>query len=189
MREQIAALLREGLSQVEIACRLDIAKSTVSYHAGRLRGQVDERFARRYDWEVVQEFYDDGHGVRECARHFGFSTQTWYVAVRRGLITPRPRYRPLHEVFAVGTNTNRAELKRRLFLLGLKDNRCERCAASEWFGAPLTLALHHVNGDRMDKGIENLALLCPNCHSQTDTFSGRNGRAGQAGSRTGLRAV
>lgn len=189
VREQIAVLLREGLSQAEIARRLDIAKSTVSYHARRVCGRVDEPFARRYDWEVIQEFYDRGRGVRECARHFGFSTQTWYGAIRRGLITPRPRYRPLDHVFAVGTNTNRGELKRRLFLLGIKDNRCERCGVSEWLSAPLTLALHHINGERMDNRIENLELLCPNCHSQTDTFSGRNGRAGEAGMRTGLRAV
>lgn len=188
-RQRIEALLGQGLSQAEIARRLDIAKSTVSYHARRVRGQADERFARRYDWEVVQEFYDRGHGVRACARHFGFSTQTWYGAVRRGLVTPRPRHRALQEVFAIGTNTNRGELKRRLFLLGIKENRCERCGISEWLGAPLTVALHHINGDRTDNRIENLELLCPNCHSQTDTFSGRNGRPGQADTRRWPRAA
>jgi 5-methylcytosine-specific restriction endonuclease McrA len=37
------------------------------------------------------------------------------------------------------------------------------------------MALHHINGDRLDNRLENLELLCPNCHSQTDTYSGRNG--------------
>ncbi|MFL5906835.1 MAG: HNH endonuclease signature motif containing protein, partial [Solirubrobacterales bacterium] len=50
-----------------------------------------------------------------------------------------------------------------------------RCGISEWFGAPLAVALHHVNGNRMDNRIENLELLCANCHSQTDTYGGRNG--------------
>ena len=36
------------------------------------------------------------------------------------------------------------------------------------------MALHHVNGDGLDNRIENIALLCPNCHSQTPNFSGRN---------------
>jgi 5-methylcytosine-specific restriction endonuclease McrA len=37
------------------------------------------------------------------------------------------------------------------------------------------VALHHINGDRLDNRLENLQLLCPNCHSQTSTYSGRNG--------------
>ncbi len=180
-RRQVAALLEQGLSGVEIARRLDIAKSTVSYHVRRLGAAVDERFGRRYDWSAVQEYYDQGHGVRECARHFGFSTQTWYEAVGRGVVTPRPRYRPLEELFAPGTHTNRGQLKRRLLLLGLKEERCERCGISGWAGRPLSLALHHKNGDRLDNRIDNLELLCPNCHSQTDTYSGRNGRSGRAG--------
>jgi 5-methylcytosine-specific restriction endonuclease McrA len=58
----------------------------------------------------------------------------------------------------------------------MKVNQCEACGISTWLGAPLTLALHHVNGDRLDNRLENLQLLCPNCHSQTPTFAGRNGR-------------
>jgi 5-methylcytosine-specific restriction endonuclease McrA len=38
------------------------------------------------------------------------------------------------------------------------------------------MTLHHVNGDRLDNRIENLQILCANCHSQTSTFGGRNGR-------------
>ena len=45
------------------------------------------------------------------------------------------------------------------------------------------MALHHINGDRLDNRLENLELLCPNCHSQTETFAGRNGH------RRALRAV
>jgi 5-methylcytosine-specific restriction endonuclease McrA len=93
----------------------------------------------------------------------------------RGLVTARPAFKPDEEVFARNTHRNRGHLKERLLQAGLKDGTCERCGIAEWRDQAISLALHHINGDRLDNRIENLELLCPNCHSQTDTFSGRNG--------------
>jgi hypothetical protein len=85
---------------------------------------------------------------------------------------------PIDELLVAGTVRNRMNLKRRLIAEGIKEPRCEGCGLNAWHGAPLTLTLHHVNGVRDDNRLENLQLLCPNCHSQTDTFAGRNGRSG-----------
>lgn len=179
--ELVAELLAQGLSRAEIARRLDIRKSTVTYHAAKLGKDIDQRFARRFDWSCVQQYYDEGHSVRQCAQVFGFSTWAWSGAVKRGLITPRPAFKPLEEIFKANTPRGRGHLKLRLLRAGIKEDRCERCGLSEWLGRPLSVALHHINGDRLDNRIENLELLCPNCHSQTDTFSGRNGRPGHVG--------
>jgi DNA-binding CsgD family transcriptional regulator len=173
-RELVARLLATGVSRADIARRLGLAKSTVSYHARRLGESMDQRFARRFDWQEVQAYYDLGHGMRACMRVFGFGRSAWDDAIGRGAITPRPRFRPLDELFAANTNRNRGHLKARLISTGLKEPRCERCGISEWLGHPLSIALHHINGDRRDNRLENLELLCPNCHSQTDTFGGRN---------------
>lgn len=74
-----------------------------------------------------------------------------------------------------GRRTQRGHLKLRLIAEGLKEPRCEECGLAEWRGRPLSIAIHHVNGDGQDNRLENLVFLCPNCHSQTDTFGGRNG--------------
>lgn len=55
-------------------------------------------------------------------------------------------------------------------LLKIRGNICECCGLSEWLGKPLKLEIHHINGDRTFNEPENLQLLCPNCHSYTDTW-------------------
>lgn len=64
--------------------------------------------------------------------------------------------------------------KRRLFQKHIKEYKCEICGISEWNGKKITLQLHHLNGISNDHRIENLQVLCPNCHSQTENFSGAN---------------
>ena len=67
-----------------------------------------------------------------------------------------------------------ANVKTLVYRLGLKENKCEICGISEWYGKPIQCELHHLNGDPTDNRIENLQILCPNCHSQTDNFRSRN---------------
>jgi DNA-binding CsgD family transcriptional regulator len=174
-RDRVAALLAEGIAKNAIARALGVSRSTVSYHARRLGRPVASRCARRYDWREVQRFYDAGHSVRECQERFGFSRQTWHAAVSRGAIVARPHGLPLEELLVEGVYRSRFNLKVRIVKAGLKQKLCEACGIASWNGRPISLALHHVNGDRHDNRIENLQLLCPNCHSQTGTFAGRNG--------------
>lgn len=75
---------------------------------------------------------------------------------------------------------NRNHLKLRLIKLGLKSLACEECGLQTWRGLPVSLQLHHVNGVGQDNTLENLRLLCPNCHSQTENWGGRNARLRQA---------
>lgn len=51
---------------------------------------------------------------------------------------------------------------------------CQSCNLSEWLGKPITLELEHIDGNNMNDCRSNLKILCPNCHSQTDTWRGRN---------------
>jgi hypothetical protein len=173
-RAAVAERLARGESIATIAAELGLAKSTVCYHARRLGVLADERFARRYDWVEIQRYYDEGHSIRGCARSFGFCIESWHRAVRAGLLVSRPHGAPIETYLVRGRRTNRSHLKQRLPRSGLKNNRCERCGIEEWLGEPLSMALHHVNGDGLDNRLANISLLCPNCHSQTPNFSGRN---------------
>ena len=48
------------------------------------------------------------------------------------------------------------------------------CNNTEWMGKPIPLELHHINGNKFDNRIENLQILCPNCHSFTDNYRAKN---------------
>ncbi|HET9121108.1 MAG TPA: HNH endonuclease [Solirubrobacterales bacterium] len=175
MRSRVRLLLSLGLSQNQISDRLGVGKSTVAYHLRRLDRPADDRFAQRYDWNAIRMAYEGGLSRKQCMEKFGFSADAWHKAVLRGAIVPRPVAKPIEEYLVVGRRTSRTHLKARLIGEGLKPNRCEICGISDWLGNPLSLQLHHRNGDGTDNRIENLQLLCGNCHSQTDTYGGRNG--------------
>jgi lambda repressor-like predicted transcriptional regulator len=172
-REVIARLRTEGLSYNAISRRLGVSKATVAYHARRLGVPADDRCGRRYDWHQIQEAVDDGLSMRQCRERFGFSKATWTKAVKRGAIVPREWIIPIEDLLVAGSRRGRAHVKARLINEGLKENRCETCGITEWRGKSLSMELHHVNGDGEDNRLENLQLLCGNCHAQTDNWGGR----------------
>ena len=73
------------------------------------------------------------------------------------------------------TGLNSTRIKQYLFKHNLVVNECAVCKMPPvWNGKPLTLQLDHINGNHYDNRVENLRLICPNCHSQTETYTGRN---------------
>ena len=127
---------------------------------------------RRYDWSKVEAFYDQGHTYRECSAHFGFCAASWSKAVYRGEIRPRPLSPPLQVLLE--RSSSRVAIKRRLLREGILENRCSECGISEWRGRDLSCHIDHINGVHDDHRLENLRMLCPNCHSQTDTYGAKN---------------
>lgn len=66
------------------------------------------------------------------------------------------------------------KLKEKLIRDGLKERKCEICGVFIWQGLPLPLELHHKNGNHYDNSLDNLQILCPNCHSIQEGNSGAN---------------
>ena len=71
------------------------------------------------------------------------------------------------------------KLKNRILKEGLLENECAICGIKEWNNKQLNLELDHIDGNRVNHELKNLRLLCPNCHSQTDTYRSKNKKSRQ----------
>ena len=82
---------------------------------------------------------------------------------------------PLKEVMIENSTYDRGSLKKRLLRDGILENKCNICGQGDiWNNKNIVMVLDHINGINNDHRIENLRMLCPNCNSQQETFSGRH---------------
>lgn len=169
--KSILNLLRQGKSYNAIVAEVGCSKSNVNYYAKKL-GTAKK--LRIYDWTVVQAYHNQSNNMAQCRRHFGFSSDAWDKAVERGELVPNPWRIPLEDLLVSGRSTGRSHLKERLFIAGEMKQRCHICGLVKWRGKKLPLELHHINGVPDDNRRENLTLLCPNCHSLTPNYCGKN---------------
>lgn len=89
--------------------------------------------------------------------------------------------RPLEDYLSNKFPIKSHSLKLRLIREGMFEHRCSVCKLTHWNELLVPLELEHRNGDSNDNSLENLCLLCPNCHAQTPTYRGKNQRRGQLG--------
>ncbi len=81
---------------------------------------------------------------------------------------------PLNEILVENSSYQSFKLRNRLLKGGLMQAKCYSCKNTTWLEKPIPLELEHVNGNHSDNRIENLTLLCPNCHALTPTYRGKN---------------
>lgn len=90
-------------------------------------------------------------------------------AINRGSVSNKRR--PISEYLVKAPcPIGNSRLKRRLWEEGLKDRKCETCGVTEWMGKPAPFEMDHKNGDKNDNRLQNLRILCCNCHAQTPTW-------------------
>ncbi len=124
-----------------------------------------------------------------------FMGQAWYKGWKSDYKRAE-RVQDLYAVLVKGSRVQSHKLKKRLFHAGLKQQKCEQCGWSEMSeDGRIPVELDHINGDRYDNRIENLRILCPNCHSLQPTHRGKNKKVllvklragGVTGSHEGLK--
>lgn len=80
---------------------------------------------------------------------------------------------PIEELLVVGPYRSTQSFKERLLKEKILQNKCSECSLTDsWNNKKLSLQLDHINGNNCDNRLENLRIVCPNCHSQTETFCG-----------------
>ena len=100
-----------------------------------------------------------------------FTGKGWNIGER---YRPIKQAKPIEEILVNNsTFINSNHLRERLLESGLKEARCECCGLTEWQGKPIRLEVHHINANHKDNRLENLQILCPNCHSLTDNYRGK----------------
>jgi hypothetical protein len=111
-----------------------------------------------------------------CLEHSISTTHFLGQSWAKGLVGGQPQSwkpRPLSDILKKDSPFSSKDLKKRLIKEGIKEEKCERCLLIEWQGEKIPLQLDHVNGDNSDNRIENLRILCANCHCLTPTWGNK----------------
>lgn len=132
--------------------------------------------------EDIINLYNSNKTLHEAAVELNMTTVTlWRRAKDLGLMwskrkTKRKSPRKIELIAILEGNHPEYQtfkLKNRLIEEGIKENKCECCGITEWNDIPISMQLDHIDGDSHNHLLSNLRMLCPNCHSQTPTFSGK----------------
>lgn len=143
-----------------------------------MRHDIDEQKEQIVSW------LEEGIPRFEVSRRLNCKYDTlksrldkWNITInnqpRRGIPHPEVR-KDASYYFNNKVGIHSAKLREKLFQGGYKERVCEECKNTIWNNKPIPLELDHINGDHYDNRLKNLRILCPNCHAQTETYSGKN---------------
>lgn len=126
----------------------------------------------KIDLSVIANNYNT---LNKYIKLWSLSTDT--IDKNRKQVIAHPKY--TKEDFEKSLEDGTCSLKphkilKKMVEYNLKEYKCEKCGISKWNGKDITLELHHKDGNHSNNHIDNLQILCPNCHSQTNNFRAKN---------------
>lgn len=136
---------------------------------------------------IINEMIDNKRPKFEIARVLGvkYETLNKYLkefginyegnSNRKGISHPESRI-PIESYLNGNKYITAPHLRNKLIDGGLKEYKCEQCGRTEWEGKPIPLELHHKNMNHFDNRLENLQILCSNCHSLAHNYSNTKGK-------------
>jgi hypothetical protein len=151
-----------------------MAKSKYSFTEAQLREAVWNASSIRQALIYLGVVPEGGNYrvIRNAVEAFDIDTshfkgQAWNKGRHMGTKTP------IEDYLSNKRSITSFRLKARLISAGLKKSTCECCGLSIWMGHPIPLELDHIDSNHTNNSLDNLRVLCPNCHALTANYRGK----------------
>jgi len=157
-KDILEKLITDKLSLVEISNRLNVSISTVKYWVKKYELKVFKKInEKRYCKNCEKLLFGSSkiYCNNKCQQDFQY--KKWKIEY---LLTD-------------GLNVKDSKTLKR-FVIERDTYKCNVCGIEEWNDKNIVLELEHIDGNSENNKEDNLELLCPNCHSQTDTYKSKN---------------
>lgn len=135
----------------------------------------------QFSLEEIKVFVNESNNLTELIKKLGYNGSSGYEAVHKMIqdlkldtshfkrTTTKGRFDYTRFTYGKEIRGNNAVHA----IAALRGRECEKCGLSEWMGEPIPLEVHHIDGDRLNNTLENLQLLCHNCHAFTGNWRKR----------------
>jgi hypothetical protein len=189
----------QGISYQKIADQLGFNKKTIymwcsgKTDLNKLKGLNGLNYSKISDEDFIESF-ENSYSISNCLSNIGVKPsggnyKIFHERIKRlnldtshftgmahakGKTHNHAREISVEDSFVKNSNLQTSGLKRKILKYNLKPYLCDICGIKEWLDNPLSLHLDHINGVNNDNRLENIRFLCPNCHSQTDTYCGKS---------------
>lgn len=165
-RERLFAIPREALEKAARSCKTYNSLCRRLNLSNSLFSTEKQWLVSRLDYEGIDHSYMEAAALAET-RGRAVTRVPFYVGMTDEEV--------VETVFTVDSPYSWRTVRRTIRDLELLPDKCSECGqGGEWNGMPLVLQYDHINGVKTDQRLENLRTICPNCHTQTETFAGKN---------------